>query len=121
MARPRKTRRVCSLPNVNKFGPINPINTNEDCIIMTVEQFEAIRLIDLEGLTQQESSELMGVGRSTLQRIYEVAREKLADALVNGKTLKIQGGHYKICDEFEEMEQCRYGLCQRNRRGQGRK
>ena len=66
-------------------------------INMTVEEYETIRLIDLEGKTQQECSERMEVARTTVQGIYDVARKKLADALVNGKRLNIGGGDYELC------------------------
>ena len=66
-------------------------------INMTVEEYETIRLIDLEGKTQQECSERMEVARTTVQGIYDVARKKLADALVNGKHLNIGGGDYELC------------------------
>lgn len=117
MARPRKVRRVCALPKVSKFGPVNPRRNNGDTVIMSVEQYEAIRLIDLEGLTQQESSELMGVGRSTLQRIYEIGRKNLADALINGKELIIQGGDYMVCEEIQDKQYCDRGICRRNSPG----
>lgn len=66
-------------------------------INMTVEEYETIRLIDLEGKTQQECSDRMEVARTTVQGIYDVARKKLADALVNGKHLHIGGGDYELC------------------------
>lgn len=65
---------------------------------MTVDEYEAIRLIDLEGMTQEECSEKMDVARTTVQRIYNDARNKLAMSLVEGKLLQIQGGDYKLCD-----------------------
>jgi len=98
MPRPRKFRRVCCLPKVNEFAPID-INRGNEVIYMTVEEYETIRLMDLEGLSQEETAERMGVGRSTVQRIYEEARKKVADFIVNGKVLKIKGGDYSICDE----------------------
>ena len=66
---------------------------------MTVEEYETIRLIDLEGLTQEECAESMNVAQTTVQRIYNDARRKLAHSLVNGAVLKIEGGNYKLCDE----------------------
>ncbi|SET34100.1 Protein of unknown function DUF134 [Natronincola peptidivorans] len=98
------------------FGPLNVSNLDGE-IIMTVEEYEAIRLIDLEGLTQEECAERMSVARTTVQRIYNDARKKLAEALVNGKILKIQGGDYKLCEEGEPMYGC--GRCVRHRMRQG--
>ena len=63
---------------------------------MTVDEFEAIRLTDLEGLYQADAAEKMSISRQTLGRILESARKKIADALVNGKALLIKGGPIKI-------------------------
>lgn len=82
---------------------------------MTVEEYETIRLIDLEGLTQEECSEIMEVARTTVQRIYNDARRKLADSLVNGAVLKIEGGDYRLC-ESEPYNRCGHGRCCRKGR-----
>lgn len=121
MPRPRKRRRVCLLPEVNIFGPINASKDIEEYVYMTVEEYETIRLMDLEGLNQEESANLMGVARSTIQRIYDNARKKLADSLVNGKVLKIEGGDYKLCSEFEDRKQCDSHICHRRRHGRNMK
>ncbi|MGH4125402.1 MAG: DUF134 domain-containing protein [Clostridium sp.] len=121
MARPRKWRRVCNLPGVNKFGPIG-ISENEcEQIIMTVEEYETIRLMDLSGLNQAETAEAMGVARSTVQRIYDDARRKFADSLVNGKVLVIEGGDYKLCSDFGDEEKCDVCVCHRHRHGRNMK
>jgi len=120
MPRPRKQRRVCLLPEVNTYGPINNSKDIEEYISLTVEEYETIRLMDLEGLNQEEAANLMGVARSTIQRIYDGARKKMADSLVNGKVLKIEGGDYKLCSELEEKKQCDSCICPRHRHGHGR-
>lgn len=112
MPRPRKWRKVCCLPGNNRFGPLDN-QMNQGHVIMTVEEYETIRLIDLEGYTQEECSGQMNIARTTVQGIYNDARKKLADSLVNGKVLKIQGGTYKLCDGLEES--CRCGGCLRHR------
>lgn len=99
MARPRKRRRVCCFPEANRFGPLNQLEDQQERVVMAVEEYETIRLIDLEGLTQEECAEEMQIARSTVQRIYSDARKKIAESLVNGKILRIEGGNYKICNK----------------------
>ena len=115
MPRPRKWRRVCYMPERKLFGPLDGAADNSDVIIMTVDEYETIRLIDMEGLLQEECAERMDVARTTVQRIYNDARGKLAGALVGGKILKIEGGDYMICG----MGECGrgYGACRRGRFG----
>lgn len=112
MPRPRKWRKVCCLPEQNLFGPLNTPLPEGEPVVMTVEEYETIRLIDLEELTQEECAERMHVARATVQKIYNDARKKLAISLVVGSLLKIEGGDYKLYDE----EDADYG-CQRCRRG----
>lgn len=70
-------------------------------MLMTVEEYEAIRLIDYQGCTQAECSEYMCVARTTAQQIYNSARAKLAAALVEGRPLRIEGGSYRLCEGGE--------------------
>lgn len=107
MPRPRKWRRVCCMPAVSEFHPDGEIKATQS-LMMTVEEYEIIRLIDWEGLSQEEAAGEMDVARSTVQRIYEEARRKLADCLVNGKTLKISGGNYRLCSGGEQCGRCRH-------------
>jgi len=88
------------MPVCSRFGPLDLINGGNNCVIMTIDEYETIRLIDLEGMTQEECSSQMNVARTTVQSIYDSARGKLSDSLVNGKVLHIEGGEYKLCDEF---------------------
>jgi len=110
MPRPRKWRKVCCMPRVNTFGPVGAPYVDEP-VNMGVDEYEIIRLMDLEGLSQDESAERMGVARSTVQRIYDDARKKLADFLINGKSLRIEGGDYRLC-EGNAQEKCGcHGRC----------
>lgn len=116
MPRPRKWKKVCCLPESNLYGPLNRPKVDSEFVVMTVEEYETIRLIDLDGLTQEECAERMHVARTTIQKIYNDARGKLADSLVNGSVLKIEGGDYKLYDESEQLHGC--GGCRRQRCGQ---
>ena len=109
MPRPIKWRNVCCLPQSKKFGPLDLTCENESHINMTVDEYETIRLIDLEGFTQEECAKQMNIARSTVQGIYIEARKKLAQSLVNGKVLSIEGGEYKICDGLGNG--CGKGCC----------
>lgn len=113
MPRPKKCRRICCMPLVNAFEPVGVQHT-EERVILNVEEYEIIRLIDLEGLSQDESAERMGVARSTVQRIYDEARRKLADFIVNGKTIHIEGGDYRLC-EGNPSKPCGCRQCHRQR------
>ena len=99
MARPTRCRRICVEPAYDSFRP-EGIPTGER-IHMTVDEYEAIRLIDLEKRTHEQCAEQMGISRTTVTEIYETARYKLADCVVNGKTLHISGGNYRLCDGMD--------------------
>ena len=114
MPRPRKWRKVCCLPDNARFGPIGAEGMPE-IVTMSVDEYETIRLIDLQGFTQEECAAQMNVARTTVQGIYNEARQKLANVLVNGKILEIQGGDYVLCDGLEET--CGCGGCRRHRYG----
>lgn len=116
MPRPRKWRKVCSLPENSLFGPLNVPHPAGGTIIMTIDEYETIRLIDLEAMTQEECAERMNVARTTVQRIYNEARRKVAASLVEGNILKIEGGDYKLCDGREQLHGC--GRCRRHKAGQ---
>ncbi len=124
MPRPRKWRTVCCMPNSTHFGPLHAPVQNNAMIVLAVEEYEAIRLIDLEELTQEECASQMKIARTTVQGIYSQARKKVADALVNGKVLHIEGGDYQICngdDAFCSTERCCRRQHGRNRLNQMQK
>ena len=116
MPRPLKCRRVCGLPGTQEFTPAGGARGKEP-VILTVDEFETIRLIDREGLNQEECGVRMEVARTTVQQIYTSARRKLAEALVDGKPLKIGGGEYRICNG-EGGGFCGCAFCHKRRHGQ---
>ncbi len=95
MPRSAKCRRVCQMPAHCRFSPEQP--AQGEAVVLAVEEYETIRLVDFQGLTQEEAAVQMGVARATVQRIYAQARQKLAAFLVEGRPLQIGGGSYAIC------------------------
>ncbi|MCD8379577.1 MAG: DUF134 domain-containing protein, partial [Lachnospiraceae bacterium] len=108
MPRPTKCRMICRFPQTLEFIPAKDSGVKES-VILTVDEYETIRLIDLEGLSQEQCSRQMQVARTTVQKIYDSARRKLASALVDGRPLKIEGGEYRICSGSNQF--CCTGGC----------
>ena len=96
MPRPKKCRRVCSVPKAAGFSPRCGAGGRQP-VVMAVEEYEAVRLIDLLGCTQEEAAARMEVARTTVQAIYDAARRKLARALVEQRGLEVRGGEYRLC------------------------
>ena len=96
MPRPTKWRRVAFVPDVTYFKPVGiPLRMLAD-VRLSVEEAEAIRLKDLESLEQEQCAERMNVSRPTFQRVLASARPKVADALINGKAIRIEGGNFEM-------------------------
>ena len=96
MPRPRKFRKVCHFPRNLSFEP-GQTAENVEPVYLTLDEYETIRLMDREGLSQEEAGERMNVARTTVQMIYTSARKKIADVLVEGRPLRIEGGEYRLC------------------------
>ena len=96
MPRPRLRRKISFEPNTTYFKPagIRVVDLKET--ILTLEEFEAIRLIDLKDTQQIKAAKQMNISQPTLSRLLISARKKLADAIINGKAIKIKGGDYKM-------------------------
>ena len=95
MSRPPRCRRICSMPKADRFCPVGGADTKP--ILLTLDEYEVIRLVDLEQQTHEQCAKQMDISRSTVQEIYENARRKMAACLVYGKPLYITGGNYRIC------------------------
>ncbi len=113
MPRPSIGRKVCCLPESTRFGPLDSSVNAQDAIILTVDEYEVIRLIDVEELQQEACAQRMGVARSTVQLMYQQARKKIGEAIVNTRPLFIEGGNYRLYEEHERASAC--GPCHRLR------
>jgi predicted DNA-binding protein (UPF0251 family) len=107
VSRPRCYRRVAGKPTAAVFKPIGIPVTRLDETVMTLDEFEAVRLADLDGLYQEKAAGKMGISRSTFSRLIDSAHRKLADALVHGKALRIEGGPihteaYRCCSLHDQ-------------------
>jgi predicted DNA-binding protein (UPF0251 family) len=108
LARPVKPKLVGEAPRTDYFKPRGiPLSQLEE-INLTVEELEALRLVDLEGMYQEDAAREMGVSRQTVQRMITEARAKVIQALVAGKALRIEGGSYIL---REGAGQYRCGRC----------
>ena len=93
MPRPRKCRMVGFVPDNQCF---HPQLRNSEEVVLSIEEVEAIRLSDYLEMEQDVAAESMNVSRGTFQRIINAARKKMGDALVHGKTIRIDGGYYEL-------------------------
>ncbi|MGI9952208.1 DUF134 domain-containing protein [Moorellaceae bacterium AZ2] len=106
MPRPPKYRRVEFLPQTTYFKPAGvPLQELEE-VTLAVEELEAIRLKDLEGLEQEDCAARMEVSRPTFFRILNSARAKIAEALINGKAIKVEGGCFRLSPEKVRCRFC---------------
>lgn len=95
MARPQKNRLVAYSPDVSYFKPRGIPMIDLDEVVLTVDEREALRLADLEGLSHEAGGDRMGVSRATFGRIVQRARKIVADALINGKAINVSGGNFQ--------------------------
>ena len=100
MPRKPRCRWIDRYPDHWEFSPEEA--ADGEPVVMSLDEFETIRLLDREGLTQEQCAERMGVARTTVTAIYESARRKTAEALVDGRRLLIRGGNYRLGDQGTE-------------------
>ncbi len=96
MPRPRLLRRIRFQPGITYFKPAGVRMLELAESILTMDELEAIRLKDFEELEQEKAARKMNISQPTFNRLLKSARKKVADALVNGKAIKIEGGTYKM-------------------------
>lgn len=113
MARPQKCRCICSKPEITGFSPegCQPDGT----VTIGFDEYETIRLLDYIQLTQEECARKMNISRPTVTRIYNEARRKMADAIVNGKHIRIAGGDVIVCPGMKPECVDEVNCCHRKR------
>lgn len=117
MARPKKSRYICAFPKIMEFRPFGEY---AEVVDLSFDEFEAMRLIDHMNFSQEECAKQMVVARSTVTAIYDSARKKIADAMVNGKVIAIHGGDVELCPRHgnccgrcgqNKCGKCNHGTC----------
>ncbi|MFC1801743.1 DUF134 domain-containing protein [Nanoarchaeota archaeon] len=94
--RPKRCRRIGFRPDITYFKPAGVRMVDLEESVLTVDELEAVRLKDLKELDQEEAAKKMGISQPTFHRLVLGARKKIADALVRGKAIKVEGGNYKF-------------------------
>jgi len=120
MSRPKQDRKIVSPPLMQGFKPFGIPRSVLSSVSLQYDEYEAIRLLDYEGMNQEQAAEKMNVSRPTLTRIYENARKTVAKALIEGKMILIEGGNvhfdkfwfrckkcYKLIDGLENHTRCK--------------
>lgn len=106
MSRPKQNRKISNPPIMKGFKPFGIPRKMLDEVTLLYDEYEAIRLVDYEGLHHEKAAEQMNVSRPTLTRIYEKARKTVALALVEGKMINIEGGNVQFDREWFRCRRC---------------
>ena len=110
MPRPRKLRSVAGIPEHKCFIPAGKVGCTSKCkeekLVLKVEEYEAMRLKDIEELSQEDAADIMQVSRQTYQRILNGARKKIVQALTEGKAICIRGGDYTVSSCIAHCPHC---------------
>lgn len=106
MPRPQKSRKICSPPKMQGFKPFGIAFCEIDHIIMQYDEYESIKLVNYDKLSQEDASERMEVSRPTLTRIFNSALTKIAQAFVEGKSIIIEGGNIEFDKEWYKCNKC---------------
>ncbi len=106
MSRPQQNRRILSPPLMQGFKPFGIPRKDLETVVLKYDEYEAIRLLDYDGLMQEQAAIQMNVSRPTLTRIYENARKTIAKALVEGKMIVIEGGNVDFGKKWFRCRKC---------------
>lgn len=106
MPRRQRNRKISQPPLMKGYRPFGMLKCKKEVVKLTFEEYESIRLVGYENLSQEQASEKMGVSRPTLTRVYNKAISNLSKALVEGKTLEIDGGNYELVEDWFRCRKC---------------
>jgi predicted DNA-binding protein (UPF0251 family) len=109
--RPQRFRWIENIPEITRFNPDGNLEGKSELVRLTVDELEAIRLADLENLYHEQAAEKIRVSRQTFGRIISSARRKVAEALIRGKSILIEGGEIMTMEEPQRMEASGYCIC----------
>ena len=104
--RPKRMRRMNSLPSFRGFMPVGKTGSLGNAIVLNYDEYEAIKLCDYDGLIQLEASKLMNISRPTFTRVYESARKKVAQAIIEVRPLQISGGQVTLHGNWFKCFNC---------------
>jgi uncharacterized protein len=111
MARPQKSRKICNPPKMKGFRPFGMKDCVKEYVRLKFEEYESIRLVNYEMLSQDSAASQMNVSRPTFTRIYNRALKLIAKSFVEGKAIEIEGGNYKLDKDWFRCRKC-YKLIQ---------
>ena len=103
MPRPRRIRRIFFQPDATYFKPVGIPISNLKETVLSFDELESIRLIDYEEMEQDKAAKKMKISQPTLSRLLKTARKKLAESIINGQAIKIQGGNFKMVQPKENQ------------------
>lgn len=106
MARRKQLRTIASPPLMAGYKPFGIPRTQLESVTLNIDEYESLRLLDYEGLNQEQAAERMNISRPTLTRIYDSARKAIAKAFVEGKMLLIEGGNINFDKEWYRCGRC---------------
>jgi len=106
MPRPQKQRTVQEPPKIQGLKPIGVPSRFLENVVLSIDEYEAIRIADYEGLDQQKAADIMEISRPTFTRLIEKARKKVADCIVDAKELVIDGGNYSFIANVIQCYDC---------------
>lgn len=106
MPRPKKVRKICNPPKMQGFKPFGINSCNIEHIILQYDEYETIKLVNYDNLSQEDAADSMQISRPTLTRIYNSALIKIALAFVEGKSIFIKGGVFELEKDWFKCKKC---------------